>query len=103
MISEVGYVSSSKYYMISGPGIYHGSLNIDANSEDHIDGAALLPYPSPSEDETPLSLSLTEFHFVLLYKDRILGVCILDDKLAYEEALPIVRCLFRLHHFYADL
>ena len=40
---------------------------------------------------TPLSLSLTEFHFILLYKDRILGICSLDDRLAYEESLPIVR------------
>ena len=39
---------------------------------------------------TPLSLSLTEFHFILLYKDRILGICSLNDRLAYEESLPIV-------------
>lgn len=39
---------------------------------------------------TPLSMSLTEFHFILLYKDRILGICSLDDRLAYEESLPIV-------------
>jgi hypothetical protein len=78
---------------MTGPGIYHGSLNIDTDSEDHIDGAALLPYPSSDGTElgTPLSLSLTEFHFILLYKDRILGICSLDDRLAYEEALPIVR------------
>ena len=43
-----------------------------------------------------MSLSLTEFHFILLYKDRILGIRSLDDKLAYEEVLPIVR---RLSHF----
>jgi hypothetical protein len=68
-------------------------MNIDADSEDHIDGAALLPYPSSGGTEmgTPLSLSLTEFHFILLYKDRILGICSLDDRLAYEESLPIVR------------
>lgn len=39
----------------------------------------------------PLSLSLTEFHFILLYKDRIVGICSLDDRLAYEETLPLVR------------
>ena len=50
---------------------------------------------------TPLSLSLTEFHFILLYKDRILGICSLDDKLSYEESLPIVRRPYPIH-VYAD-
>ena len=35
-------------------------------------------------------MSLTEFHFVLLYKDRIVGVCNLNDALVYEELLPLV-------------
>ncbi|KAF8973878.1 DigA protein [Flammula alnicola] len=77
---------------MTGPGIYHGSLNLETDAEDHIDSAALLPYPpSPGSDvaEIPLSLSLTEFHFVLLYKDRVVGICNLDDKKTYEEALPL--------------
>lgn len=79
---------------ITGPGIYHGSLNLEPSTEDHIDAAQLLPYPSfvasSSEiPEAPLSLSLTEFHFILLYKNRIVGICNLDDKITYEETLPI--------------
>ncbi|KAF9475624.1 DigA protein [Pholiota conissans] len=77
---------------MTGPGIYHGSLNLDTETEDHIDSAALLPYPPLSErdaQENPLSLSLTEFHFILLYKDRVIGICNLDDKLTYEESLPL--------------
>jgi Pep3/Vps18/deep orange family len=33
---------------------------------------------------------LTEFHIILLYKGRIAGVCSLDEKLTYEESLPLV-------------
>ncbi|KAF8167767.1 DigA protein [Crassisporium funariophilum] len=77
---------------MTGPGIYHGFLNVETDSEDHIDGAALLPYPNTigsDVPEIPISLSLTEFHFILLYKDRIVGICNLDDKMTYEETLPI--------------
>lgn len=41
--------------------------------------------------DAPISMALTEFHFVLLYKDRIAAVSTLDEKLAYEEILPLVR------------
>ncbi|KAF9462106.1 Pep3/Vps18/deep orange family-domain-containing protein [Collybia nuda] len=77
---------------MTGPGIYHGSLNFAAAAEDYIDSAQLLPYPTSLTDdvpEIPLSIALTEFHFILLYKDRIAGVCNLDDKLTYEESLPL--------------
>ncbi|KII93824.1 hypothetical protein PLICRDRAFT_49843 [Plicaturopsis crispa FD-325 SS-3] len=86
---------------MTAPGIYHGTLNFESTSDDLIDGAQLLPYPilsptSSSPDrgasttaEAPVSIALTEFHFLLLYKDRITGVCILDEKLAYEESLPL--------------
>jgi hypothetical protein len=79
-----------------GPGIYHGSLKLAIDTEDHIDSAALLPYPDSETDahESALSLSLTEFHFVLLYKDKVVGICNLNDKVTYEESLPLVRRLF---------
>ncbi|THH09346.1 hypothetical protein EW146_g8708 [Bondarzewia mesenterica] len=85
---------------MTGPGIYHGNLNLDSTSDDLIDNAQLFPYPSfptspssslqdaPSSD-TPTSMALTEFHFVLLYSDRITGICTLDEKLTYEELLPL--------------
>jgi hypothetical protein len=33
---------------------------------------------------------LTEFHFILLYKDHVIGICNLDKKLTYEEVIPLV-------------
>jgi hypothetical protein len=86
--------------MHTGPGIFHGSLNFESTSDDLIDAAQLLPYPtfsssasSPSPQttaESPASIALTEFHLILLYKDRIAGVSRLDEKLTYEESLPLV-------------
>ncbi|CAG8446869.1 13007_t:CDS:10, partial [Dentiscutata heterogama] len=78
------------------PGIYHGSLVF--GSQDHvIDSAKLLPYPSiPSENdpstlitECPLSIALTEFHFILLYKERVRAICLLNDQIVYEEIIPL--------------
>ncbi|KAG6888839.1 hypothetical protein C0992_007397 [Termitomyces sp. T32_za158] len=77
---------------MTGPGIYHGILNFESKSEDFIDAAELLPYPSlvsKTDPEIPRSIALTEFHYVLLYQDRITGICCLDDQVKYEESLPL--------------
>ncbi|SJX65713.1 related to DigA protein [Sporisorium reilianum f. sp. reilianum] len=39
--------------------------------------------------EIPLSIALTEFHFVLLYQDRVMAISSLDDQVIFEEALPL--------------
>lgn len=39
----------------------------------------------------PLSMALTEFHFMLLYRDRIIGISNLNEQLTYEEQLPLVH------------
>ncbi len=91
---------------ITAAGIYHGNLDFESTSDDLIDGAQLLPYPimasspslSPTRQNTasstvPISMSLTEFHFLLLYRDRVLGISNLNEQLAYEELLPLVSYL----------
>lgn len=35
-------------------------------------------------------MALTGFHFVLLYKDRVIGVSLLNEQLTYEDVLPLV-------------
>jgi hypothetical protein len=42
------------------------------------------------ESDVPISITLTEFHFVVVYKDRVVAVSSLDEKLAYEETIPLV-------------
>lgn len=68
-------------------------------------------YPAtPSEDdsgklvtEIPISVALTEFHFVLLYKDRVRAICQLNDQIVYEEMIPIVRIQMIIHITYRDI
>ena len=89
----------------TAPGIYHGTLNFDPNFDDHIDSTQLHPYPmfslgetsgtSPSAAEIPVSISLTEFHFILLYRDRIVGISTLNGKQTYEDFIPLVGHTFR--------
>lgn len=83
---------------MTGLGIFHGNLNFQSTSDDFIDAADVLPYPPSITDgvETPLSIALTEFHYMVLYRDRIVGICQLDDKIAWDEPLPLVRPSFTL-------
>ncbi|PFH54792.1 hypothetical protein AMATHDRAFT_72557 [Amanita thiersii Skay4041] len=77
---------------LTGQGIYYGTLKFNHDAEDQIDSARLLPYPSSkgrTDLQVPLSIILTEFHFMLLYKDRITGICNLNDEVVYEEGLPL--------------
>ncbi|KAF7306795.1 Vacuolar protein sorting protein [Mycena indigotica] len=100
--SELHYFSLNADQALSLPqnmawltshGVYHGVLNFDTPSDNFIDGGDLLPYPTAFESSTPeqapSSMALTEFHFLLLYKDRVVGICNLDQKQTYEEALPL--------------
>ncbi|TFL06789.1 Pep3/Vps18/deep orange family-domain-containing protein [Pterulicium gracile] len=76
---------------LTGPGVYHGGLNFNSTSDDLVDGASLLPYPSfeSGVSDAPLSISVTQFHFLLLYHDRLIGVGNLDERVAYDERLPL--------------
>lgn len=77
-------------------------MNLAANSVDVIESASLLQYPysaanqSPISSPTaapnpvPLSMAVTDFHFLLLYHDRVCAVSRLDDRLVYEEFLGLV-------------
>ena len=101
-----GYASARRVaaHPAAAAGIYHGNLDYESNSDDLVDGAQLLPYPvipsspslSPTRQNvpntiTPMSMALTEFHFLLLYRDRVMGISNLNEQLAYEELLPLVR------------
>ncbi|BGP36576.1 tethering complex subunit [Rhodotorula kratochvilovae] len=86
---------------LTGPGIYHGQLVFPSSSADLqpgdgiIDTASLIPYPSdpaslfPPDAPPPLSMALTEWHFVLLYADKICAVDLLTDKVMYHELLDL--------------
>ncbi|KAF8922731.1 Pep3/Vps18/deep orange family-domain-containing protein [Mucidula mucida] len=71
---------------MTGLGIFHGNLNFQSTSDDFIDAADVLPYPG---GDVPLSIALTEFHYIVLYRDRVVAICQLDDKVSWEEPLPL--------------
>ncbi|BGP12644.1 hypothetical protein JCM10213_008782 [Rhodosporidiobolus nylandii] len=84
---------------MTGPGIYHATLTYPSSpdpSEGIIDSASLIPFPALSASslggevpEAPISFALTEFHFVLLYQDRVVAVDLLTDRVVYEEMLEL--------------
>src|SRR5580692_8995335 len=78
-------------------------MNLTPNVNEIIASASLLQYPysaasqspsssprAPSNPPVPLSMAVTDFHFLLLYHDRVCAVSSLDDKLVYEEFLGLV-------------
>lgn len=77
-------------------GIYHGDLNFSqsAGADSLIDAAHMLPYPLPESQtgkaQLPTSINVTEYHFVLLYGDRVAAVGALNERPAWEEKVPLV-------------
>ena len=57
----------------------------------------LLPHPSDKNPKSrggpagPVSLALTEFHFLLLCEDRLLAISTLNNQVVFEESLGRVR------------
>jgi hypothetical protein len=96
---------------LTGPGIYHGRLSLSSqeSGDGIIESAQLLPYPVSSLDSTedasyddrrqerqterPVGMALTEFHFILIYVDKVRVIRVLDDEIVFEEALDLVRLL----------
>lgn len=84
---------------LTGTGIYHGNLDFSEKDQDVLENANLLPFPPTTYDEDsgnlvtdiPISIVITEFHFVLLYTGYVRAVCRLNDKIVYEEVIPLNR------------
>jgi hypothetical protein len=84
---------------LNGAGIYHGNLVFGSQNvgDSVIDMPHLLPYPATRLEseisaavEAPISIALTEFHFILLYKERIRAVNQLNDQIVFDELIPLV-------------
>ncbi|KAG0369768.1 Pep3/Vps18/deep orange family-domain-containing protein [Gamsiella multidivaricata] len=83
---------------LTGPGVYHGNLVFGSQNagESVIDTPQLLPYPATRLEpdasaavEVPIAIALTEFHFILLYKERVRAVNQLNDQLVFDELIPL--------------
>ncbi|KAF9187387.1 hypothetical protein BGZ50_001965 [Haplosporangium sp. Z 11] len=84
---------------LTGAGIYHGNLIFGSQNvgDSVIDTPQLLPYPatrlesdaSKAMQEIPIAIALTEFHFILLYKERVRAVNQLNDQIVFDELIPL--------------
>ncbi|KAG9017840.1 hypothetical protein FRB93_004651 [Tulasnella sp. JGI-2019a] len=83
--------SSQQLAWLTGSGIYRGTIPLPPSSESIIDSPSLTPYPSTGSGppDVPLSICLTEFHFVLLFRDRLCAISNLNEQLVWEEPLPL--------------
>ncbi|KAK9767863.1 tethering complex subunit [Basidiobolus ranarum] len=89
--------TASKFCWLTFPGIYYGDLvfGSQGSGDSVIDSAQLLPYTSASyesnlnEAQTPISIAITEFHFILLYDDRVRAVCQLNDEVVYDDLISL--------------
>lgn len=88
------------FVWLTGAGIYQGDLDfVEGDKDDQriIDNAKLLPFPPTTYDEDsgnlvtdiPISIVITEFHYILLYADYVRAVCRLNDKIVFEEIIPL--------------
>ncbi|KAG0207106.1 hypothetical protein BGX28_001582 [Mortierella sp. GBA30] len=82
---------------LTKPGIYHGNLVFGSQTtgDSVIDTPHLLPYPAMRLDsdasavEIPIAIALTEFHFILLYRERVRAVNQLNDEIVFDELIPL--------------
>lgn len=85
------------FVWLTGAGIYQGNFDFVKGDQQIIDNAQLLPFPPTSYDEDsgnlvtdiPISIVITEFHYILLYQDYVRAVCRLNEKIVFEEIIPL--------------
>ncbi|KAI9337160.1 Pep3/Vps18/deep orange family-domain-containing protein [Zopfochytrium polystomum] len=83
---------SSKFALLTTPGIYHGALNMERPTtvDAVLPSPMLLPFPTVrGATAVPLQLAQTGFHYLLLYENCVRAVSELTGDLVYEERIPL--------------
>ncbi|KAI9293383.1 hypothetical protein K502DRAFT_293809 [Neoconidiobolus thromboides FSU 785] len=77
----------SNFAWLTGAGIYYGDFIFGSQEKggNLIENGQLIPYPN---QEIPLSISLTEFHIILLYEEKIMAISKLNFEVVYKENIP---------------
>ncbi|KAI8983923.1 Pep3/Vps18/deep orange family-domain-containing protein [Mycotypha africana] len=94
-----------EFAWLTSTGVYCGRLDftgglssvVSDQAHGFIREANLIPFPPTSFDEQsnqyntdiPVTLIMTEFHVILLYKRHVRAVCRLNEKIVYEEMIPL--------------
>jgi hypothetical protein len=77
---------------LTGAGVYYGQLGFG----DHTPGESLflektlIPY-SHSSSSSPIGMALTQFHCLLLYRDRVEAICVLNQQRVFEDQYNVRR------------
>ncbi|ORX60830.1 hypothetical protein BCR36DRAFT_314682 [Piromyces finnis] len=99
---ENGWPSIPKQFVwTTGKGMYTGELIFGSQKSGGsvINNSRLVSYPeeyvkaenkvTKPVESIPLSVAITQFHTLLLYKKKIKAMCNLDDSIIYEEDIPL--------------
>jgi len=98
---ENGWPSIPKQFVwTTGKGMYTGELIFGSQKAGGsvINNSKLVSYPeeymksngkSKLIETVPLSIAITQFHTLLLYKKKIKAMCNLDNSIIYEEDIPL--------------
>ncbi|KAI8613581.1 Pep3/Vps18/deep orange family-domain-containing protein [Chytriomyces sp. MP71] len=88
-----GALVHKRFAWLTVPGIYAGEFNpTSIHSETIITNAELHPVSVSAADsttETPLSVALTEFHYIVLYSDRVRAISCLTNELVFDERIVL--------------
>jgi len=96
---ENGWPSIPKQFLwTTGKGMYTGELIFGSQKAGGsvINNSKLVSYPEEMRsgnkkpvETVPLSVAITQFHTLLLYKKKIKAMCNLDESIIYEEDIPL--------------
>lgn len=77
---------ATSFAWLTGPGIYSGELVFGSQQagDQVISECKLIPYPPPNSSH-PINILITEFHFLLLYSDKLQAISRLNEEVVYEE------------------
>ncbi|KAI8823436.1 vacuolar protein sorting protein 18 [Fimicolochytrium jonesii] len=105
-VQATGYPGVPKAFAwLTGSGLYCGDLVFGNQSggDSIVNNAQLLPYPRSNESsrsnsstdgpyapgEVPISVNITEFHFLLLYENYFKAINNLTNQVDHEEQIPL--------------
>lgn len=81
-----------KFAWMSGPGIYYGDIDVKgtAGPSSILANSKLMAYKKNEDDRAnkPLSMVLTEFHMLVVYKDSMKALCFLNEEMVYDDVYP---------------
>lgn len=101
---ENGWPSIPKQFLwMTGKGMLTGELIFGSQKpgDSVINNSKIISYPEEyikskgniktekAIETIPLSIAITQFHYLLLYKKKLKAMCVLDNNIIYEEEIPL--------------